>query len=85
MSACFLFSTLADAQQAVQPTSPYVHGSPVLVVIPRGNAEDAMMAGFAGTNIPMWSGSFKYSGTTYTYKMIGTNPQSVQQRRTYRW
>jgi hypothetical protein len=76
MSACFLFSTLADAQQAAQPTSPYVHGSPVLVVIPRGNAEDAMLAGFAGTNIPMWSGSFKYSGTTYTYKMIGTNPQS---------
>lgn len=74
--ASFLLSTFAEAQQAVQQSSPYVNGRPMFVFIPGGNADDAMIAGFAGTNIPMWSSTFKFSGTTYTYKMIGTNPAS---------
>ena len=74
--ASFLLSTFAEAQQAVQQSSPYVNGRPMFVFIPGGNADDAMIAGFAGTNIPMWSSTFNFSGTTYTYKMIGTNPAS---------
>lgn len=28
----------------------------------------------ATASIPVWNGSFTYSGTKYTYKMVGTNP-----------
>src|SRR5216683_5965179 len=63
-------------QQRSVPVSRYVNGVPFHFVIPRGNSAQAMQEAAAGTNIPMWSGTFTYLGTTYNFTMIGTNPAS---------
>ena len=63
-------------QQRSVPVSRYVNGVPFHFVIPRGNSAQAMQEAAAGTNIPMWSGTFTYLGTTYNFTMIGTDPAS---------
>jgi len=63
-------------QRRTVPTSKYVNGVPFFFVMPRGDSGRAMQEAFAGANIPMWSGSFTYQGTTYNFTMIGTNPAS---------
>src|SRR5262249_49753476 len=75
---CVTFTAFAGGQDqaAASQTFRGVNGKPVFVVIPRGNAEDAMAEGFVAANIPMWSGSFKVGTTTFNFTMIGTNPAS---------
>jgi hypothetical protein len=66
--------SLAQEQQRTFPQSRYVNGVPYFFVIPRGDAGRAMEQALAAANIPMWSGSFTYQSTTYTFVMIGTDP-----------
>ncbi len=63
-------------QQRTVPVSRYVNGVPFHFVIPRGNSAQALQEASAGTNIPMWGGTFTYLGTTYSFTMIGTDPAS---------
>jgi len=44
--------------------------------IPGGNALEALDEAAAGTNIPLWSGSFTYQGTPYPFSMVGTDPSA---------
>ena len=80
--ACLFFVTaLATAVIAQQKTRPipssrYVNGVPFFMVIPRASAEDSLRAAAAAPNIPMWSSSFTFQGTTFPFTMIGTNPAS---------
>jgi len=77
--ACFVvFPALGSGQDqaAASQTFRGMNGKPVFVVIPRGNAEDAMAQSFIAANIPMWSSSFKVGTTTFNFTMIGTNPAS---------
>lgn len=67
----------ALSQQRTVPNSPYVNGVPFFMVRPQhsipGAATDALAA---APNIPMWSSSFTFQGTTFPFTMIGTNPAS---------
>src|SRR5207302_71219 len=60
--------------QATQPR--HAPGKPVFVVIPRGNSEEALQQAAVATNVPLWSSSFKFNGSTFNYTMVGTNPAS---------
>jgi hypothetical protein len=71
--AGFSATGLSQQQRAV-PQSRYVDGVPFHFVIPRGNSAQALQEASAGTNIPMWSGSFTFQSITYTFVMIGTDP-----------
>jgi hypothetical protein len=68
----------AVAQQRPRriPTSPYVKGVPYFMVIPHPTAPPGLAPAAAAANIPMWSSSFTFQGTTYPFTMIGTNPAS---------
>jgi hypothetical protein len=63
-------------QGAAAQTFKGINGKPMFTVIPRGNADQAMIDSFASANIPMWSSSFKVGTTTFPFTMIGTNPAS---------
>jgi hypothetical protein len=69
-----LAATRLAQQERVVPRSRYVNGVPFFFVVPRGDARQAMEQALAGANVPMWSGSFSYQTTTYTYVMVGTDP-----------
>ncbi len=64
---------LAQRIQGVQITSPYIPGAkPTFVTIPRAHLAAGQVP--PPVQVPIWQGSFVYSGTTYKYNMVGTNP-----------
>ena len=67
-------TVFAQDQQTAPPHSRYINGVPFFMVIPRGDSQRALAEAFASANIPMWSGSFTFQATTYTFVMIGTDP-----------
>ncbi len=67
-------TVFAQNQQTAPPHSRYINGVPFFMVIPRGDSQRALAEAFASANIPMWSGSFTFQATTYTFVMIGTDP-----------
>jgi hypothetical protein len=69
----FSAGAFGQAQPAAQ-TFQGINGKPVFVVIPRGNADDAMLQAFAAVNVPLWSSTFKVGTTTFKFTMVGTNP-----------
>lgn len=73
--ACFLALT-ALLSTAVAQSQPgrQAPGKPMFTAIRRGNPAQALQAAAAGTNVPMWSGSFTYQGTTYPFTMAGADP-----------
>ena len=43
-------------------------------MIPGGNAWEALDQAVAGTNVPLWNGSFSVNGKTFPFVMVGTDP-----------
>ena len=59
--------------QPVQGESSYIKGAqPMFAVIPR--AANAPAADAPDVQVPIWTGSFKFGGSTFTYHMVGTDP-----------
>lgn len=48
--------------------------TPKFMAIPNGNPQQAIAQSAAGANVPLWSGSFSFQGTTYPFTMVGTDP-----------
>ena len=74
-----VFATAGSAQpkQKPVPTSRYVKGVPFFMVLPAAStSQNGLRAAAAAANIPMWSSSFTFQGSTFNYTMIGTNPAS---------
>jgi hypothetical protein len=72
---CLMVSSISVwGQSPAAQTFQGINGKPVFVVIPRGNAEDAMVEAFATANVPLWSSSFKVGTTIFKFTMVGTNP-----------
>ena len=69
------FSSSAQGQETATQQR-HAPGKPVFVVIPRGNSEEALQQAAVATNVPLWSSSFKFNGSTFNYAMVGTNPAS---------
>jgi hypothetical protein len=55
---------------------PFASGqdTPIIRDVPRPQRFTVEDLQNSGTGLPTWSGSFTYSGTTYTYVMVGTDP-----------
>jgi len=68
MLACFASTVFAqDDSQSKEPVRP------MFVTLP-GHLHPGVFA--AAVSLPSWDGSFTYSGTQYTYNMVGTAPSS---------
>jgi len=67
------FVAIGQSRPAAQ-TFQGIKGKPMFVVIPGGNADDAMSQAFAAVNVPLWSSTFKVGTTTFKFTMVGTNP-----------
>jgi len=64
-------TSAAQAATATQPPGPSHIGGHAMFLVQSwgGSASHATAAG-----LPAWNGSFTFSGTKYTYKMVGTSP-----------
>ncbi|MBI3824864.1 MAG: hypothetical protein HY294_02590 [Candidatus Rokubacteria bacterium] len=51
-------------------------GTPRYLKIPGGDLHEALRQSAAGANVPLWSGSFTFQGTTFPYTMVGTDPSA---------
>ena len=60
-----------------QADSPYINGAkPMFAVLPRvANATETEAESLA-VQIPIWTGKFSFSGKTFTYHMVGTDPKA---------
>ena len=59
--------------QVVPGESPYIQGAkPMFAVIPRANNAPAPYN--PDVQVPIWTGTFVFNGTTFTYHMVGTDP-----------
>jgi len=59
--------------QVVPGESAYIKGAkPMFAVVPRSANTAALEA--PEVQVPIWTGTFSFSGTTYTYHMVGTDP-----------
>ena len=66
------FSFAQKITKAVPADSPYIQGAkPMFAVIPRTPAPGATQP---DVQVPIWTNTFTFSGTTYTYHMVGTDP-----------
>jgi hypothetical protein len=65
-----LLSTAIGQNQSVKQAP----GKPMFTAIRRGNPAQAIRTAAAGTNVPLWSSSFTYQGTTYPFTMVGADP-----------
>lgn len=69
-----LLATMSFAQriQVVQGSSTYIKdGKPMFAVIPRVNHAAAEVP---DVQVPIWTGSFVFSGQTFHFNMVGTDP-----------
>ncbi len=75
-----LLVSVSFAQKLVQlkpvaGDSAYIKGGkPMFATIPR--ASNVPATDQPDVQVPIWSSTFTFSGTTYTYHMVGTNPAS---------
>jgi len=61
--------------QVVSGESSYIQGAkPMFAVIPR--ASNAPVPYDPDVQVPIWTGHFVFSGTTFTYHMVGTDPSA---------
>ncbi|HWZ82599.1 MAG TPA: hypothetical protein VNW47_08245 [Terriglobales bacterium] len=61
--------------QVVQGESPYIKGAkPMFAVVPRVNETAAVTQ--PDVQVPIWTGTFKFGTTTYTFHMVGTDPSA---------
>jgi len=59
--------------QVVPGGSPYIQGAnPMFATLPRGNNAPAPYD--PDVQVPIWTGTFVFNGTTFTYHMVGTDP-----------
>src|SRR5579863_6171541 len=84
VSLCFLFLQVAAFGQQPGARFLYGDGTPRFLNFPANfSAEQA--ASLASTSpLPLWTGSFVYAGTTYSYNMVGTNPAAGSATTTLR-
>lgn len=65
----------ALGKTAYRDESPYIPGGrPVFLTLPSAKLAPGEIP--ARSQVPLWSGSFSYNGTAYSYSMVGTNPAS---------
>lgn len=61
--------------QVVQGKSAYIPGAqPMFAVIPR--VAGAPAAAAPDVQVPIWTGTFSFGGSTFTYHMVGTDPSA---------
>ena len=66
------FSFAQTITKTVSADSPYIQDAkPMFAVIPRAPAPGATQP---DVQVPIWTSTFTFSGTTYTYHMVGTDP-----------
>jgi hypothetical protein len=59
--------------QVVQGESAYIKGAkPMFAVVPRANGTQAVDQ--PDVQVPIWTGTFSFSGQNFTYHMVGTDP-----------
>ena len=59
--------------KVVNADSKYIKGAkPMYAVIPR--PAEGLATGQPDVQVPIWSGSFVFNGSTFTYHMVGTDP-----------
>lgn len=81
-----LLLTLVSASIAVAqdrgPRFLWGEGVAAHLVIPGGDPAEALDQAAAGSNVPLWKGSFDFAGKTYPYTMVGTDPSEGSQTST---
>jgi hypothetical protein len=70
--ACCFLSTMSSAQDTSEASSPQPPKGRYVTLPPRLRYDVLTPA----AALPTWNGSFTYSGTNYTYNMVGTAPSS---------
>ena len=57
-----------------EPRFLWGEGTPRFERIPGGNPDEALAQAAAGSNVPLWSGSFVFHGTPFDFMTVGTDP-----------
>jgi hypothetical protein len=87
-AGCVLLATLGMAVanmalgQSGGAKSKYLDGSPRFLTLPSNFTAPAGAATTASTSLPVWTGSFVLSGSTFPYTMVGTDPAAGSQTTT---
>jgi hypothetical protein len=69
----FSFAQKITKVRVQQGESPYIPGAkPMFAVLPRANNAPAPYN--PDVQVPIWTGTFVFNGTTFTYHMVGTDP-----------
>lgn len=70
----FALTALLSTAVGQNQSAKQAPGKPMFTAIRRGHPAQALQAAAAGANVPMWSSSFSYQGTTYPFTMVGADP-----------
>src|SRR6476620_5708440 len=82
---CILLATLGMAVAGIAAgqnggsKSKYLDGSPRFLTLPANFKGPVGAATTASTALPVWTGSFDFSGSTFAYTMVGTDPAAGSQ------